>query len=337
MRHNQDQTPGEDVDRRATLSRRSLLRATLGVASLSVLAACSPSSPAPSATSAAPASAQGAAPPAATTAAGAASKPAAGATEHVKIGATPAIASAGVYIGLDRNYFRDQGIDVEVVNFAGAADMVQSLGASQLDGGNLDAGAGVWNVLGRGIQMRFVADGNHAEKGHTGNAWMIRKDLIDSGAFKDLPDLKGKTVSPIGKGSLIDSQFYRSLEKAGLKDTDVNVQYIAFADCLPAFANKALDAAILTEPFVANAVGQGLAVRWRGLDEVLGNYQGTMLMYSQNFTEQRRDVGNRFMVGYIKGIRDYIDAFNGGQDYDAVVSLLTKYTNLKDPALYKQI
>ena len=52
---------------------------------------------------------------------------------------------------------------------------------------------------------------------------------------------------------------------------------------------------------------------------------------------QRKDAGQKFMVAYIKGIRDYLDAIDNGKDYDTIIGYLTKDSTLKDPALYKQI
>ncbi|MCL5960816.1 MAG: ABC transporter substrate-binding protein [Chloroflexi bacterium] len=257
--------------------------------------------------------------------------------EKVKYAASASASSSGAFIGLERGYYRELGIDLEIVMFSNAAEMIQPTAASQVDIANADTGAGIFNALGRGLPLRFVADGNHTAKGHSSLAWVVRKDLIDSGAIKDLPDLKGKKISPIAKGSLVDSLAFRTLEKAGLKESDVDFQYVTFPDVLPAFSNKALDAAILIEPLVTSAVDKGLGVRWHGMDELFGSFQSTLIMFSPNMSTQRQEIGKRFMVGYLHGLRDYLDAFDKGKDLDVIIPILTKYTNIKDPALYKKI
>ena len=92
---------------------------------------------------------------------------------------------------------------------------------------------------------------------------------------------------------------------------------MTFPDVLPAFGNKALDAAVLTEPLVTTAVEQGLGVRWRGMDDLFGSFQSTLIIYSPTMTTQRQDVGKRFMIGYLRALRDYQAAFNEGKDLDA--------------------
>jgi NitT/TauT family transport system substrate-binding protein len=43
------------------------------------------------------------------------------------------------------------------------------------------------------------------------------------------------------------------------------------------------------------------------------------------------------MVAYLRGARDYVNAFEYGVDRDAVIEILTRETLLKDPATYQQI
>ena len=51
---------------------------------------------------------------------------------------------------------------------------------------------GFWNALVRGIKFRIVADRGHAQPGYLYQTVFMRKDLIDSGQFKSLKDLKGR-------------------------------------------------------------------------------------------------------------------------------------------------
>jgi NitT/TauT family transport system substrate-binding protein len=139
----------------------------------------------------APSSAPATASPSASAAASAkpAASAAAGALPHLTVAATPAINSAGAYIGIDRGYFHDAGVDVEVVPFPGGAQQISSIAASQVDMGITDPGAGVFNALSRDLPMKFVADAARCTKGHCNSALLVRKALVDQGQFKDMADL----------------------------------------------------------------------------------------------------------------------------------------------------
>jgi len=297
-----------------------------------------PASAASSGLASAKPSAAGSAPASGAAASPAGSAAASGAANHLKIGSAPLLANSGLFIGMDRGYFKDQGLDIEAVNFAqGAAAMAQPLAADQLDIANADPSAAFLNAIGRGINMKFVGDGNHSDATHKGVAFLIRKDLIDSGAVKDYPDLKGKKISPIIKGSAVDRVVHLALTKGNLKESDVDLEYIGFPDSLAAMGNKSLDGAIEVEPLITTAVEKNIAVAWKWGVDITGPSQGTVIMYGQNMAKNRQDAGKRFMVGYIKAIRDYIDAFSNGKDKQAIIGILTKNTTLKDPALYDKI
>jgi ABC-type nitrate/sulfonate/bicarbonate transport system substrate-binding protein len=238
---------------------------------------------------------------------------------------------------MERGYFRELGLEIEIIPFNGAAEMFQPLAASQLDMGTADTGAGIFNALARGLPLRFVADSNHVEPGHSPTAWVIRKDLIDSGAFRDLPDFRGKRISGSARGSSVDAYAHRTLALAGLTPADVDLQYVSFPDVMPALANQALDAAILIEPFATAAGEQGLGVRWKGVADLLGPSHGTFIIFAPAFASQRQEAGRRFLIAYLRGVRDYLDAFSQGKDQDAIIGILTKYTSIKDPAVFRKI
>jgi ABC-type nitrate/sulfonate/bicarbonate transport system substrate-binding protein len=316
----------------------SLLTATMLVVGCGVGAGSAPAPAKSAAPAAAPASA-GAAAPAAPPAAAA---PAAALAplsppEAVKVGTSTGVTAAPLFVGIERGYFRELGLDVEAIPFNSAAEMFQPIAASQLDVASVDTGAGIFNALARGLPLRFVADSGHAETGRSTTMWMVRKDLYDNGTIRELSDLRGKRISPIAQGSTVDAQVQRTLALAGVTPAEVDLQYVTFPDVPPAFANKVLDAAVLTEPLATVSVEQGIAHRWKGMDEIFGPIHGTFLTYAPTVITQRQEIGRRYMLAYLRGVRDFHDAFQGGKDLDAVLAILTQHTNIKDPAVYKKI
>jgi NitT/TauT family transport system substrate-binding protein len=63
-----------------------------------------------------------------------------------------------IFIADKKGYFREEGLEVKVVNFRSAADMVAPLGAGQLEAGAGSASAGLYNAVARGIRIKIVAD-----------------------------------------------------------------------------------------------------------------------------------------------------------------------------------
>ncbi|MDE3075183.1 MAG: ABC transporter substrate-binding protein [Chloroflexota bacterium] len=301
-------------------------------------------SKAPAASSAPPASSAAPAPasqPASAAASSPATKPSAGAggAEHVKVAITSgSLTGAGVYIALERGYFKQVGLDVEIVPFPGGAQMISSIAASQVDVADTDTGAGVFNAISRNLPMRFVADGSRCDAKRCGTSFVVRKDIMDAGKFKDLKDLKGLKVNNFTTGSTLYQFLARMLDKAGLKPSDLKEASIpGFADVMTAFGNKGIDASWMIEPLTTAGVAKGLFERYKTATELFGPWQNTVIVYAPNFATQHQQAGQKFMVGYVRGLRDYLDAMDSGKDYDAIIGILTKDSSLKDAALYKKV
>jgi NitT/TauT family transport system substrate-binding protein len=63
-----------------------------------------------------------------------------------------------------------------------------------------------------------------------------------------------------------------------------------------------------------------------------------MVLGSPKFLNERRDVAQRFMAAYLKGVRDYNDVFvKGTGDKVEIINIMTKHTALKDPNVWKKV
>jgi NitT/TauT family transport system substrate-binding protein len=121
---------------------------------------------------------------------------------------------------------------------------------------------------------------------------------------------------------------------AQLAPADVTVEYLAFADSLAALSGKKIDAAFMVEPLITQADSKNIArvlVRAGAVDP---GAELALLMYSAEFAKNT-DAATRFMVGYLKGARDYYDAFYKNKDRDAVIQLLTRYLPVTDAKLWE--
>src|SRR2546430_13850798 len=78
--------------------------------------------------------------------------------QTIAVGATSSTSDAPIYIADKQGYFRDEGLEVKVVNFRSAADMVAPLGAGQIEAGARSASARLYNAGARGIKIQNVAD-----------------------------------------------------------------------------------------------------------------------------------------------------------------------------------
>jgi NitT/TauT family transport system substrate-binding protein len=257
------------------------------------------------------------------------------AADKVAVGLVNASSDAGFFIADAKGYFTKEGIDADFVAFDSAAKMVAPLGAGHLDVGAGAASAGLYNAVGRGIRVKIVADKARNIKGAGFQAFMVRKDLVDSGKVKKLADLKGMKVAITSAGGSDASVLDQAMQSAGLKYEDVEKIYLGFPQHAMAFQNGAIAASITTEPTVSKIVSQGSAVRFTGNDAFYPDAQVAVVLFSGGFIEQRPQVARRFMKAYLQGVRDFNAAIvNGrltGPGAEQMIAILAKYSIIKDP------
>lgn len=257
----------------------------------------------------------------------------------VKVGTLGAASDAAIYIGQEKGYFRQEDLIIEVIPFSGVPLMTAPLSTGELDVGAGTLAASLLNAIERGVSLKIVADKSAVSDQFLYGSLVIRKDLADGGAIKTPKDLKGRKIGLSSVQSGVEANVAFILESGGLTIKDVDLVNIGYPDTIAGLANKALDAGYLIEPFQTQAVERGVAVLWEpGYHHRYtgGVTQGAVVVYSEAFVKNV-DVGRRFMVAYLKGVRDYIDAFVKGKNKVEVVSVLVKNTTMKDPAMYDKV
>src|SRR5687767_5880902 len=103
----------------------------------------------------------------------------------LKIAGQPSIPSAPRYVAIERGYFREEGIELELVPSSTSAQMLPSLAAGQVDMGLGGPAAGLFNAIAQGIPVRIVLDMWTAYPADRGGGLIVRKDLVDGGQVRE--------------------------------------------------------------------------------------------------------------------------------------------------------
>jgi NitT/TauT family transport system substrate-binding protein len=154
------------------------------------------------------------------------------------------------WVAMDKGYFREEGITVEVVGIFNAGPEEMSAFASKsLDIGYLGVAPSATGAANKSAAVKAVALAN-AE----GSAVVVGKDS----AIRDVKDLAGKTVAIPGYSSVQDFLLRKALEGAGLDPGKVNIIVIKPPEMLVALDSKQIDAFIAWEPHPSKAVTKGI-------------------------------------------------------------------------------
>jgi NitT/TauT family transport system substrate-binding protein len=255
----------------------------------------------------------------------------------VKIGVVNLSTDVAFYIAEKRGYFKQEGLQADFVYFDSGAKMIVPLGSGALDAGGGATSAGLYNAVERGIELRIVADKGMSVEGYDYKALVVRKDLVDSGAFKSLGDLKGKKVAVVAKGAADESVLHQALLKGELRDADIERVYVPFSQQIVALQNKGIDAAIAGEPDITQMLRAGIAVRFAGLSKFYP-HEAALVLYSGKFF-QDRGTGVKFLKAYLRAVRDYDGALKDGKiagpGAEEIIAMLGGMTGVKDLSIFR--
>jgi NitT/TauT family transport system substrate-binding protein len=309
------------------------------------LAACSPAaSPAPAsapAPAAKPPQAAAPAPPAASGAPGAATQPAPAPLSPpvpIKVGSIGTVAERGLFIGLDRGYFAEEGLDVELVPSRTITDSIPSLLTGELQYCTGGAEPALFNAALRGVGVKIVNYNIFVGRGELSSGFVVRQDVIDGGRYREPTDLKDLTVAlPPGSGT---PQVFLEhiMEQAGSTLADAQIVPLPFPDMVPAITNRGVEAAFLAEPFISVLERQGTAQLSLPTGVLQPEMAANVLVISPPFADQQPEAARRFMAAHLRGQRDYYRAIqknDGGRD--DIIQILIKYTPIKDSNLYDKL
>jgi NitT/TauT family transport system substrate-binding protein len=261
--------------------------------------------------------------------------------DTVNVGKLIGVTDAAFYIGDKKGFFREAGCNVNWTTFPQSQAMVAPLAAGQLDAMGASVSAGIYNAIGNGIPIRIVGDRGLDVPPYGALPLVVRADLVKSGRFRTLKDLKGLRCSEPGKGSTNLPILYRFLLKAGLGYDDVQHLFLPFADQVAGLRNGSMDAGVLLEPFATQVALEGTAVKIAPDTDVYPNHQVSSLMYSTTFMKNKPTVARHFFLGYLRALRFLKDALRGGKfagpNANEVVAILQDYIKLPDPTIWKKI
>jgi ABC-type nitrate/sulfonate/bicarbonate transport system substrate-binding protein len=227
----------------------------------------------------------------------------------------------------EEGYFAQQGINVELekVQSTTAALPLVINGDIAVYGGTL--APGLINSIAKGAHLHIVADKGRMAPGFCNStALMVRRDLYDNGVVRNASDLKGRKI--MGSSEQAYGVF-RSLALGNLTSSDVEIVALDYPSGVVAFKNGAVDAGILVEPYITQALNIEAAVVLVPAQDYYPDYP-TPLYFGPAFLEKNPELGKRFMVAYLQGVKQYNEGKTGRN-----LEILQKYSQL-DQDLLKQ-
>jgi len=240
----------------------------------------------------------------------------------VRVVHVPVLIFAPLYVAIERGYFTQQGIDVELIGTPGGLSSFAVLASGRAEVVIGGLGASLFNAAARGLDFKVVGP-VHMERPPVSTPLVVSKKAYDSGEIRSVADLRGKKVSVNVIGSATEFWLHSALLRGGLTIDDVQLVAVNFPEVPAALANGAIAAGLLGEPLATLAEGQGQIVRLS--EDFVNGIQVTAVYYSGDFIRRSPKLATGFMIAWLQASRDL---YGDGYRRDDIARIVEKYTGV---------
>jgi NitT/TauT family transport system substrate-binding protein len=183
---------------------------------------------------------------------------------------------------------KEEGLDIEVIDFKSSSDENQAIAAGSLDGGNVGA-LGTNVLFTKGVPVKIISG---TVRGGS--------DFVVSNSVQTVKDLEGKKIGAT-KGATSEILAKFQMKKAGVTSTWINLPHAQLAI---AMAQKDVEAIAAGEPWAGLAVSKGIGKRLPGFnvyDSPARAVSGAFVV-SEKLIKESPDTVQKLVNAFVKAI-----------------------------------
>ncbi|MDF3412927.1 ABC transporter substrate-binding protein [Sulfitobacter sp. M57] len=257
--------------------------------------------------------------------------PAIAKNKKIVIGALRFTSHSGSFIAVERNYFAEAGLDVELRFFQAAQPMAVAIASGDVDYAVTAISGGLVSLADKGA-IKVIGGALSEEPGIDG-----QKILASDAAFKagltTPAGLAGKSFGISTAGSSFHYMGSKVAQAEGIEMSFKPLQKVGAI--IGALKSGQIDAWSIVPHIAKPLAGSGAVHIIGNVSDYLPNYQVTTVFTSTKNATGERDQTVAFLNGFSKGVADYnatmIDKADGEDGVNAMVDLIHKYVYTDRP------
>lgn len=259
----------------------------------------------------------------------------------IRVGFWPVAAGLPFFAAIDKGYFKEAGLDVEPLKFAGAQQVMEAMLSGRSDGssnGTGSANLAIGEIAQPGLFKIFCTNPSNAR--HVLEQFLVPKDS----PVKSVAELKGKRVAS-GPGIQNVTLAKTMLERAGAGP--MSVTELPIGQHVAALAAGQVDAVYTLEP--TGTVGRlngttrmleaGVVAHYI-LGDPLAPWHGGSASLTSEFIKKHPEVAKKYIAAYTRGVQLVRNQPNEARQfmkgYTAIEGPLTNEVPLASYMLYNE-
>lgn len=224
----------------------------------------------------------------------------------VRVAASPYLVSCPFYVSYEAGYFKDAGIDIELMRELPSLQSIPLLAAGKQDVGFVGLSAGLLNAIARGARVRIVAAREIASKACalTGMIY-VRSSEFPQGV-RDMRQLRHRSISVTSTTAAWMFGLDKLLERAGMSRSDVEIRVLSATERVAALRGGSVDAILVTSMDMTPMLQTWQIAPGPGMADILPGFQCAFLVFGARLLEGDVRSGALFLRAYLHGLRDFL-------------------------------
>lgn len=259
----------------------------------------------------------------------------------IRIGFWPVAAGLPFFAAIEKGYFKEAGLEVEPLKFAGAQQVMEAMLSGRSDGSSNGTGAAnlaIGEIAQPGLFKIFCTNPSNAK--YVLDEFIVAKDS----PAKTMADLKGKKVAS-GPGIQNVTLCKTMLERAGA--SGATVTELPIGQHIAALVAGQVDACYTLEPTgtigrmngTTRVIEAGVVAKYI-LGDSMAPWHGGAASLTSEFIKKNPEVARKFIAAYTRGVQLVRTAPNDARQYmkgyTAIEGPLTNEVPLASYMLYSE-
>lgn len=225
------------------------------------------------------------------------------ARDEVVLGALRFTSHSAGFIAYEKGYFAAEGIDLKFEFFQAAQPIAVATASGDVDFGVAGVTGGLMNLAEKNA-LRVVGGVLHGKKGVDG-MMILASNQAYEGGLDSAAKIKGHSMAMTQIGSTFHYMTARIAETEGFALSEVKLVPLQKVGSMVAALKSGQVDAMIMVPHVAKALVSAGAAKQIGWLYDHAEYQISTLITSVDNIETERDMVERFIRAYAKGIADF--------------------------------
>jgi len=237
-----------------------------------------------------------------------------------------------VMVAVGKGWFKDAGLNVEVTELPNILQYSNLLASNSIDVMDGYLPATFWNMVLAGAKFRIISGSalavaeKNGEPARNPRAYVVRKDLHDSGAMRQVGDFVGHKIadfvpvpakgklSPFPVGDKIFGEAYRDVDWIYLPNE---------SSIVSALEARHVDGARLTTRWAKIAIDKGVAVTVAKETDFVPEIQVRLVVAREDFLKANADAVAKFLKVRLRA-QGYVREVQAGKHADEFKALAAK-------------